>query len=52
MVDDSTLTVDLNRIVTLKYAGGDLIVLEGIQYPHGSQLGKMSRAVFRAMCAG
>ena len=52
MFQGEGLTLDNNRIVTLKHAGGDLIVLDGIQYSHGSQLAKMSKAIYRAMCTG
>ena len=43
---------DPNRVVTLHVMNGEALVLDGIQWPHGSQVAKMSRAVQRAMCSG
>ena len=45
---------DPSRVVTLRAAAmnEERLELNGIQWPHGSQLAKMSRTVHRAMCAG
>ena len=43
---------DMNRVVTLRAMNEEALELDGIQWPHGSQVAKMSRTVHRAMCTG
>ena len=43
---------DQNRVITLRAMNEEALVLDGIQWPHGSQVAKMSRTVHRAMCTG
>ena len=51
--EDPHGSFDPNRVVTLRAINDEAsLVLDGIQWPHGSQVAKMSRTVHRAMCTG